>query len=100
MKYVDMNKNKDLHKEAYVLRVYMSVTYVDTVPLNYNFILTCVVPRSILHVNCQRLLLNLISMRRDVALPRVVFTRDVKFTCDGNMTFSRDAIVLTKLSNW
>ena len=41
-----------------------------------------------------------ISTRRDVALPQVVFTRDVEFTRDGNMTFSRDVVVLTKLSNW
>ena len=36
-------------------------------------------------------------------LPRVVFTQDmefihdVEFTSDGNVTFSQDAIVLTKL---
>ena len=47
-----------------------------------------------------------ISTRRDVALPRVVFTRDlefthnVEFTRDGNVTFSQDEVVLTKLSNW
>ena len=41
-----------------------------------------------------------ISTRRDVALPRVVFTRDVEFTRDGNVTFSRDEVVLTKLGNW
>ena len=39
-------------------------------------------------------------MRRDVALPRVVFTQDMEFTRDGNMTFSRDKVVLTKLGNW
>ena len=45
-------------------------------------------------------------MRRDVALLQVVFTRDMvftrdaEFTRDGNMTFSRDEEVLTKLSNW
>ena len=47
-----------------------------------------------------------ISTRRDVALPRVVFTRDVaftrdvEFTRDGNVTFSQDKVVLTKLGNW
>ena len=47
-----------------------------------------------------------ISVRHDVALPRVVFTRDVaftrdvEFTCDGNVTFSQDEVVLTKLGNW
>ena len=70
-----------------------------TVPLNYNFIFA-VVPCSILHVNCQSLPWNLYFTRHDVALPQVVFTRDVEFTCDGNMTSSRDAVVLTKLSNW
>ena len=35
-----------------------------------------------------------------MALPQVVFTQDVEFTHDGNVTFSRDAVVLTKLSNW
>ena len=40
-----------------------------------------------------------------MALPPVVFTRDVEFTCnmeltrDGNVTFSQDVVVLTKLSN-
>ena len=39
-------------------------------------------------------------------LPQVVFTRDmefihdVEFTSDRNVTFSQDAVVLTKLSNW
>ena len=47
-----------------------------------------------------------ISTRRVVELPRVVFTRDmeltrdVEFTRDGNVTFSQDVVVLTKLSNW
>ena len=47
-----------------------------------------------------------ISTRRDVTLPRVVFTRDMEFirdmefTSDGNVTFSQDVVVLTKLSNW
>ena len=41
-----------------------------------------------------------ISTRHDMALPRVVFTRDVEFTRDGNVTFSRDEVVLIKLSNW
>ena len=36
-----------------------------------------------------------ISTRRDVA-----FTRDVEFTRDGNVTLSRDEVVLTKLGNW
>ena len=35
-----------------------------------------------------------------MALPRVVYTHDVEFTRDGNMVFSQDAVVLTKLSNW
>ena len=41
-----------------------------------------------------------------MALPRVVFTRDVaftrdvEFTRDGNVTFSRDEVVLNKLGNW
>ena len=40
-----------------------------------------------------------ISTRCDVALPRVVFTRDMAFTNDGIMTFLRDMVVLTKLNN-
>ena len=67
------------------------------VPLNYNFIFTLVVSRSILRINCRGIY---ISTKRDVALPQVVFTQDVEFTRDGNVTFSRDAVVLTKLSNW
>ena len=41
-----------------------------------------------------------------MALPQVVFAQDMEFTCNmeftrnGNATFSRDAVVLTKLSNW
>ena len=35
-----------------------------------------------------------------MALPRVVFTRDMEFTHDVNVKFSRNAVVLTKLSNW
>ena len=39
-----------------------------------------------------------------MALPRVVFTRDVEhdveFTHDENVAFSRDVVVLTKLGNW
>ena len=34
-----------------------------------------------------------------MALPQVVFTRDMEFTCDGNVTFSWDEVVLTKLGN-
>ena len=65
------------------------------------------VPRSISRVDSQNFRGNLyLSTRRDVALPRVVFTRDVaftrdvEFTRDGNVTFSRDEVVLTKLGNW
>ena len=41
-----------------------------------------------------------------MVLPQVVFTRDVEFTCDveftrnGNVIFSRDEVVLSKLGNW
>ena len=41
-----------------------------------------------------------ISIRRGMALPLVVFTRDVEFKDDGNITFSQDTVVVTKLSNW
>ena len=34
-----------------------------------------------------------------MALPRMVFTQDVEFTHDGNVTLSQDAVMLTKLSN-
>ena len=62
------------------------------------------VPCSISRVNCQKKFA--VESRRDVEFPQVVFTQDVEFThnveftCDGNMTFLRDAVVLTKLSNW
>ena len=35
-----------------------------------------------------------------MALPQVVFTQDLEFIRDGNVTFSRNAVVLIKLSNW
>ena len=39
-----------------------------------------------------------ISTRHDVTLPQVVFTHNVEFAHNGNVTFSRGVVVLTKLS--
>ena len=74
--------------------------YKTTVLLNYNFILHAWC-HAVFHVLITKVSRGIyISTRRDVTLPRVVFTRDVKFTCDGNVTFSQDTVMLTKLSNW
>ena len=82
---------------------------VNTVPLNYNFIFYthghawC---HAVFRVLIAKVCCGIyISMKRNVALPPVVFTRDVEFTCDveltrdGNVTFSQDVVVLTILSN-
>ena len=81
-------------------------SYVRTVPLNYNYTRGHVWCHAVFHVLIPKIAVEIyISTRRDVALPRVVFTQDIEFTHDmeftqdGNMTFSRDKAVLTKLSN-
>ena len=56
-----------------------------TVPLNYNFIFTRVETRGAMHAVFRVLIPKIaveiyISTRRDVAFPRVVFSRDVEFT--------------------
>ena len=78
----------------------------DTVPLNYNFILTrvstsgatkyfaCQMPEFPVEIQ--------ISTTRDVAFRRGIYMRrgTWHFTRDGIVTFTHDVVVLTKLNNW
>ena len=64
-----------------------SHAYVATVPLNYNIILHAWC-HTVFHMLIAKICRGIyISTRRDVALPRVLFTQDEEFTHDGNMTF-------------
>ena len=80
------------------------VVFSTMVPLNYNFIFTCMDTRDATqYFACQMPkfpMVFYISTRHDVALPGVVFTQDVAFTRDGIMTFPHRMVVLTKLNNW
>ena len=82
-----INKNR-MSKTKTKCCAYITAAYpwLSTVPLNYNFILHT---WARMHAWCHAVFCVLIAkMRRDVVLPRVVFTRDVEFTCNGNVTFS------------
>ena len=76
---------------------------VSTVLLNYNFILTRVsTSGATKYFACQMPKFPVeicISMRRDVAFRRGIYTRrgTWHFTHDGIVTFTRDMVVLTKL---
>ena len=83
-------------------------SFIYTVPLNYNFILTRVsTSGATKYFTCQMPEFPVeiqISTRRDVAFRRGVY-RDTRrgtwhFTRDGIVTFTRDVVVLTKLNNW
>ena len=80
------------------------VVFSTMVPLNYNFIFTCVdTCVATQYFACQMPkfpVVFYISMRHDVALPGVVFTQEVAFTHDGIVTFPHHMVVLTKLNNW
>ena len=71
---------------AYVLM------YVHTVPLNYNFIFTRV------HT-CGAMQYFACQMPKFLVEIQISTTRDVAFTHDGIVTFTRDVVVLTKLNN-
>ena len=92
---------QDFYNTAMVLMVLLS----------YNFIYAWC--HTVFHMLIAKVCHGIyISTRRDMALPQVVFTRDMEFTCnveftcnmeftcDRNVIFSWDPVVLTKLSNW